>query len=1250
MTAEKIRQAVDSAYRDGDLVIDDQTPLFKPFIDLLRSSFSTASLRIESADGPVSTPTGALVSGTGDVLDNRQVSLEASFDLIENACVFTLRIRFPKPWTHFDQLYPHYKSTLIGEVAMRDAGLVLSSTARTDPITSKPLFIGLNILATVDLPKQLSLLPPVLAVTGSLEAHGLIEGTREDADVKLIVELESATLKIGGLQAAPCLILNGWTAKLGEKRLIKAGTRLGVIFQLGEALLDLTGQFSLDSPGFIMIRGEFVNTSLPTPEDVAQLIGAKDFDQWMPPPFRKSTELKLLGCSIGLDLEQGHVTSMTLEVGMPPRESWDVADGMALSSVRVSLAVTNPFGARGLPDRRPLACASASMLIQADQTLELDMGLTVPSGAVYGRLKPNQETSLKSLAAFCGMDTTSLPDLTCSDFGLYSNPSNGTFAFDLGLKGDWSIALGGVEFELGAEAGAHLLYGGGNEGPGEVYANVSIGDAFVIGTWTLPKDFRLFGCIHSVNLHHILKQLGGGREPFESLVGGGFQLTLESADFYIEKSESRFTLGIMAATSEYGALAFVVREEGIVVGYELPDDWNLSALPDIPDAFDPIEFDGKRLVMSSFSDQSFAFPEFPDFSFSFPRDYPGLEAGISMYATLKLNTDDLLKLSKIVSFADSKFDCFVQIRTKPVGATLSAAAVFEDGGFRKPAGLTLLDPAFFIKLEPEEGDLKIGISGGIRIAVPGGPLVFTGALEVEDDGVVMEAKTGTPWSPAFGIEGLDVQALSLDLGIDTEGIPTVGVSGELSIGEIAGGIALNFNSANPDDSLLAGNITDTSLADLVRGIPCVVIPDTMKETLKEIGIGELYRFDVPASERTALDQGKVSEAINSGIARYGDPPLPPSGPLDYQLIVSKARANLWYILNRKDWIAYQVRGTRDGITVHRLAQISVWPTKYLIGGTLHVLGEAITTSVIVDFALGASFSGTVDKKIQIGKLLEISNADQTGGPSVSFQSYSQGGVGPHLYFSGRIQVGQVCTITNALSVDDKGISVQSKEKIYGAFDASIDLSAALGSLSSASFVFDAQLHLQDIAATIESTLTAAAAKTENLKPCLDAIRQDRETIAQYQGEIAYWRTQKRCYPMVGCVLTVEARLAIALCEKEIASAKTDIYLKEKEIEALSLGDVILEGASEALVQGLAVVELWLGGKPNTPLLEADLSLHSAVDALHGLVHLDGHLAIMGTRYPVRFNADLTRKKAADALSKLLLEYSELIIEELVVDG
>ena len=112
-------------------------------------------------------------------------------------------------------------------------------------------------------------------------------------------------------------------------------------------------------------------------------------------------------------------------------------------------------------------------------------------------------------------------------------------------------------------------------------------------------------------------------------------------------------------------------------------------------------------------------------------------------------------------------------------------------------GVVLKDAEF--ELVPDPENVSISVSGAVDVTIDASPLEFIGGVRVVPNGISFFATMKGTWNEPFGAKGVALSNVSLEIGSDFEGVPSIGITGGLQIGAFAGkaGVSRSTPSSPP---------------------------------------------------------------------------------------------------------------------------------------------------------------------------------------------------------------------------------------------------------------------------------------------------------------------------------------------------------------------------------------------------------------------------------------------------------------------
>ncbi|MFN3945396.1 MAG: hypothetical protein ACK4K7_10745 [Allosphingosinicella sp.] len=740
--------------------------------------------------------------------------------------------------------------------------------------------------------------------------------------------------------------------------------------------------------------GAFSGVNFQKLADMTDAVGGQDLAGVLPSDVQAGLaktlgKLSLIAAvlDIGPSLK---VESVSIAVGIPDLDT-QVLPGFTIDSLIASFSVADPFGS----DRAiTLTIGGRVELFGA----VFDIDLAYPEVSARASLAAPAAIPLSKVAQYVGFDVPDvLPDLTLNALDFYVDKA-GTVAFAVAAAQDppWTIALGPTSLTVSDVMASIVRPAGGT-------ASARFGGALTIAgvklgvSYQSPGDFLLRSEFPEISLVGLAKDLTGSSLDF---LPGGFDIVLLDNVAMIEKVGADLKFLLATDIEGLGWVGFEARRAsgtwGFAFGLDLVDP-RLSKLPGLG-GLAPLEsvfhMDELLLLVSSFDDPAFQFV--PASAFDTPSLPPGpgvqiakggVIRGLNAYGrwTLDLSAQDqklmrdLLGLKTVVSITlqvgavpSSNSALFLSIDTTLCGMPLT-------GRF----GGRILDE-----------DVSLFIDGTLVTHIGGQAQAWMLSLQVFPTGILfMGGMKGT-----VTFDGIQLSNLGLVIGVDWEGIPSVSAAGAITAGDFHSSVAVFFNSADPKQSLLAGSISDLTLADVVDAFSDGNVPADIEAVLKEIALKGTQAFTIPAATADSLDKMDIP-AISAAFVNAGVP-LPTTTA---QVLVNVGTpGEHWFVTNLANQMRhYTATKTDAGIVVTLDPQLYVAPQKveianttypqgFLVNGAVEVLTFEASATVSVDTTNGIAVDGTMSEVV-IGtpELFSLTNSAGDAGPILSVSTYQQ---------------------------------------------------------------------------------------------------------------------------------------------------------------------------------------------------------------------------------------------------------------------
>ena len=253
--------------------------------------------------------------------------------------------------------------------------------------------------------------------------------------------------------------------------------------------------------------------------------------------------------------------------------------------------------------------------------------------------------------------------------------------------------------------------------------------------------------------------------------------------------------------------------------------------------------------------------------------------------------------------------------------------------------------------------------------------------------------------------------------MSAEGLPSLGIAATLDIGHFDSSLAVFFDSAEPQKSLMAGAVSNLTLQDVVKSFLAGDIRSPIDDALSKISIHGTHRFDVPGTLGANLDNLKLDE-VSQAFQSKGGIKIPADVSQLHLVTIEKGRR--WNLTDLTTLRHYQLEKKGDAITVSIEAQFyfapeqtmigaARFPTGFYINAALDIFGFRATSTVSIDANRGISIDAELSK-ITIGgeSLFSLMAAQGSGGVRVSVSSFSQPSAqdpqlrSPHFYLNGAL--------------------------------------------------------------------------------------------------------------------------------------------------------------------------------------------------------------------------------------------------------
>lgn len=725
---------------------------------------------------------------------------------------------------------------------------------------------------------------------------------------------------------------------------------------------------------------------------------------------------------------------------------------------------------------------------------------------ISGELTANQGGIISSsdILAYVGLSDPNLPVLTLEDLYVGANLPKKTFNTHVALDGTWQFSIGSLDVSIDSQMVISLQYAinwsGSFHGQATILDNITLSADYAFPS----SDFSIEGRATDLNLWKIIEAIFNGLDaPLAVTPNATLQKYLDIQNPYIAiaKTGSDYMLKLGGEWDlGDGGLKVIINFEmmkgtqlGIIVGVQL-QNLSGSALSsatgmDALKVFDDFFTTASLMMALSTSDQnaSFAFevPALPaELKVAFPSDIVQIRKGITFMAMVEFSrlSDPNTLIYKIlqelnlsqaevigaVQVTPDNFMLFVGVSVETAVLTQSPPPLPATTNNNLPlngqfgGGDDHLKVVAYLKIQANPLEITLGGWLEFDMTTNTGPFQFQRgmqfgmAITVVTNGFTLIGTMMGTWQNVFGLNGVDLSNAAIVIGVDWEGLPTLGFAGTLTTSGLTdhgfqGSLAIIVNSENPAQSVLSGAVSDLTLADIVHTLAGIATTD-FDDVFKAIAIegypehALTYTADLENALNVASQGGSPNNAAYNAAVQTIQAAFTAAADeaITTQLLVVKpdTAQPAWYITdNGHELMHYELTQPTAGgnITVAKEAQLYIAPEASDWGNGLkfdqgfHVSGifKFLLLEVAIDievdkskgvyadvylapiilgdkhlFSIVADAEGLAEQKklVANGKL-----PIPPGGPYLSFSTYNRPDAPPnlqkpHFFMSGDVTI------------------------------------------------------------------------------------------------------------------------------------------------------------------------------------------------------------------------------------------------------
>ena len=480
---------------------------------------------------------------------------------------------------------------------------------------------------------------------------------------------------------------------------------------------------------------------------------------------------------------------------------------------------------------------------------------------------------------------------------------------------------------------------------------------------------------------------------------GGFDLKLTNSAILFEENGGRYHLRLATLVNDFGLLMFEMRENanntfGFVFGVNI-DGNKFENIPGLSglEAFNIFHLNNLVLIGSTLDDNNFQFPgtevfhtpSFKGGGITIPGAN-GVVQGFNFMAEWELDTTSKEQnLLKNLLDIDAVMAIVLQI------AASGAMKMYT----RCDAVLCGYKTGVEFGTVLEGSALSFYAKGDIVLKIQGNDQKFALKIGFTPFGAFGAASMTGNQDVDFG--WFKLGNLALQIGVDWEGIPSFGIAASLTAGKFNSSIAVLFDSLNPEKSMVAGSLSDLSLADVFEVFldPACDSVTAVQESISDVlevldtfKIGGTNSFTLPGEMAQAFDDIDM-EKISKGFSDNGIS-IPSNISQVFYSVGEKGSS--WFITDLADshMTHYEVFKKEDGsLCVSTEAQLYAAPVNtqigeisykagFFINAMLQLYKFKVQATVLIDYSKGFLIDANMDKIDLANGLVCISGVDTSG--------------------------------------------------------------------------------------------------------------------------------------------------------------------------------------------------------------------------------------------------------------------------------
>lgn len=751
----------------------------------------------------------------------------------------------------------------------------------------------------------------------------------------------------------------------------------------------------------------------------------------LPSKLQQAPKIELEELTLVYDPKKNSFTNFKLNVGNP--QMWDLLPGyFAIGNTALKLDVK-----RGT-DTTITGEISGNVQLLNTLRFFLKAEKTEDDWLFSGELVDGEVSFTRMAEYLLQTKLPAMPNLALNELSLKNvSAKHGSFEFKAGMApwalevGIFTVAINGLEVTVDRNQAGKLS--------GKVAGSANLLGMTDIGmSYELPaNNIKVAAKLPDLDLRKIVESLVGNLPIPEDI-----NIKFTQSAIFFEKDGGNYLFALGTVVNNWGTIMVQVKKDvqdgwGLLAGIALRKGWKLSDLNSAFSAFDNFVFQEMGLVFSTMRSRNLKFPSVKDFpgfpepgtGIDFPKEIDRVVKGITFFSKVTVEGNPAFdELKQFFPLGEASLEVQVMASYDPMQLRLRAAlkGPFNPLGPLAPfsierAGVDFIGGQGGVAAGVEM-DFSLGLQdqfsrdffGTDRLKFGGN--VYVRARAIDGSGYI-----SSPLKDLFGIKGLSVGRSAMLIGCTYEGVPFMGVFGEVAYEKFAGMLAVYINPENPARSAVVGSMSPLSLNNIVEAFAMEPAPKPMQAVLKQVNLRGAVTFDLAKTSDPELlkdlNATTPSKKLRDGFRNNGKISLTPG---DDQIVITRQKENaLWFLTDRDKQNVYRIEHTKGKLIAELNPQLYIAPQQTTIGpyefqeglrlsGSLQLFGLKSTSKVNFNKSKGLAVRSEIAPINLLNGVLKFNGGSPTKPAVLSISTYEQEGhkyePKPHFLVRGYLNV------------------------------------------------------------------------------------------------------------------------------------------------------------------------------------------------------------------------------------------------------